>query len=304
MLVALASALGSGCSESDKASTTPGPGPAEPAPDALASGDPVLVGAGDIASCDESGDEKTAGLLDGISGTVFAAGDNVYDSGTAAEYRDCYGPTWGRHKDRTRPVPGNHEYLSPGAAPYFDYFAANVGPAGRSYYSYDLGAWHVVALDSNIAAEPGSAQYEWLREDLAASHASCTLAYWHHPVFSSGYHGNNPKMAEIWRLMDEAGVDVVIAGHDHDYERFAPQTASGQADPNGIRQFVVGTGGRHLRPFVTIQANSEVRNSDTFGVLKLTLHDNGYDWAFLSAGTPGTAEPPAGTVLDSGSDTC
>ncbi len=257
---------------------------------------PVLVGAGDIASCDERGDEKTARLLDGISGAVFTVGNNAYESGRASEYRRCYKPSWGRHKARTRPAPGNHDYRSSDANPYYDYFGQNAGPAGRGYYSYDLGVWHVISLNSNVAAEEGSSQYEWLRDDLAANPSECTVAYWHHAAFSSGEHGNSSRMAQIWKLLDESGVDVALVGHDHDYERFAPQNYDGTADPNGIRQFVAGTGGREHRPFSNIQQNSEVRNSGTFGVLKLTLHATSYDWEFV---------PVAGqTFRDSGSAAC
>lgn len=291
MLVALVGASALGYSELGKASAA-----SDTASTEVASDDPVLVGAGDIASCDERGDEKTARLLDGISGTVFTVGDNAYESGRAREYRRCYKPSWGRHKARTRPAPGNHDYRSSSAAPYYDYFGQKAGPAGRGYYSYDLGAWHVISLNSNVAAEEGSPQYEWLREDLAANQSGCTVAYWHHAVFSSGEHGNDPTMAQTWKLLDESGVDVALVGHDHDYERFAPQNYDGTADPNGIRQFVVGTGGRHLRPFSNVRANSEVRNSNTRGVLKLTLHPTSYDWKFV---------PESGkTFSDSGSAAC
>ena len=291
MLVALLGAAALWYSELDKASATPDELLAE-----IASGDPILVGAGDIASCDENGDEKTAKILDRISGTVFTAGDNVYESGKATEYRRCYKPSWGRHKARTRPAPGNHDYRSPDAAPYYDYFGRKAGPAGQGYYSYDHGAWHVISLNSNIAAEEGSPQYEWLREDLAANPNACTAAYWHHAVFSSGEHGNDQKMAQIWKLLDESGVDVALVGHDHDYERFAPQDYAGKVDAKGIRQFVVGTGGSSLRPFFNIQENSEVRNSNTHGVLKLTLHAASYDWEFV---------PERGaTFRDSGSAAC
>ena len=258
--------------------------------------DTVLVGAGDIARCPPTGATITAALLARIDGTVFAAGDNAYDSGSAAEYAQCYAPTWGYERARTRPTPGNHEYQSPGAAPYFAYFGDNAGPVGRGYYSYDLGAWHVLSLNSNVAADASSPQLAWLRADLAAHPTSCALAYWHHPVFSSGTHGNNPQMAEVWRVLDSAGVDVVIVGHDHDYERFAPQNYLGIADTAGIREFVVGTGGAALRPFATVAANSEVRNSDALGVLKLTLHATSYDWEFVAQ--------PGATFRDSGSATC
>jgi hypothetical protein len=194
-------------------------------------------------------------------------------------------------------VPGNHDYETRGAAPYFRYFGAKAGPAGRGYYSYDLGAWHVVTLNSERGFGPGSAQQEWLRADLAANGGgACALAYWHHPVFSSGEHGSDPRMAATWKKLDEAGVDVVLTGHEHSYERFAPQTHEGVADPNGIRQFVVGTGGRELRPFRATVANSVVRNSRSHGVLKLTLHAVSYDWEFVPVGNS--------TFRDSGSGAC
>jgi 3',5'-cyclic AMP phosphodiesterase CpdA len=257
----------------------------------------VLVGAGDVAVCGSKGAEATAKLLDVISGTVFVAGDAAYGSGTARQFRDCYGPTWGRHKARTRPSPGNHEYNTKDAVPYFEYFGANAGEVGKGYYSYDLGVWHIIALNSNIPAGRGSEQMKWLRADLAANEASCTLAYWHHPLFSSGEHGNEYVMLEAWRVLYEYKADVVLNGHDHSYERFAPQTPQGKADPGrGIREFVVGTGGAHLRGFERIRPNSEVRNSDTWGVLKLTLHPAGYDWEFV---------PVAGkSFRDSGSAAC
>ena len=259
---------------------------------------PVLVGAGDIASCSESGDEVTARMLDGISGTVFTLGDNAYNSGTAAEYRDCYDPTWGRHKARTRPVPGNHEYGTPGAAGYFGYFGAAAGPSGLGYYSYDLGAWHVIALNSNLPVGPGSAQHDWLLDDLAAhpSRNSCTLAMWHHPVFSSGEHGNDARMAPAWKTLDEAGAELALVAHDHDYERFAPQTSTGTPDPNGLTQIVVGTGGRYLRPFATAAPNSVVRNSNTLGLLQMTLRADGLDYKFVPQ--------PGKTFADSGGITC
>ncbi len=254
----------------------------------------VLVGAGDIAGCDQNNDEATARLLDQTSGTVFTAGDNAYSDGTAKEYRDCYDPTWGRHKARTRPSPGNHDYGTSNASGYFGYFGASAGPG---YYSYDVGGWHVMSLNSNISADSGSPQYQWLRGDLDSSHTACSAAYWHHPVFSSGEHGNNSKMQAIWRLLYDHGVDVIISGHDHNYERFAPQDADARPDPiRGIREFIVGTGGASQRAFSTIRANSEVRDTGTFGVLKLTLRTNGYDWEFV---------PVAGrSFRDAGTGTC
>jgi hypothetical protein len=260
-------------------------------------GDPVLVGAGDIASCDLPGDEATARLLDGIDGTVFTAGDDAYESGTAAEFQNCYDPTWGRFKARTRPTPGNHDYVSPGAAPYYAYFGANAGPKGKGYYSYDLGAWHIIALNSEIAIQTGSEQERWLRTDLAANKAICVLAYWHEPLFSSGWHGNDRRTQAVWRDLYEFGVSVVVNGHDHDYERFAPQTPDGQADPvRGIRELVVGTGGAWLRPIDRVWANSEVHDSQTWGVVQLTLHPTSYDWEFI---------PVEGkTFRDSGTAAC
>ncbi len=244
---------------------------------------PVLVGAGDIAKCGTNGAEATARLLDGIRGTVVALGDLAYDNGTARQFRNCYGPTWGRHKARTRPAPGNHEYNTSGAAPYYVYFGESAGEPGKGYYSYDVGSWHVVALNSNITAEDGSEQEKWLWEDLKASKAACTIAYWHHPAFSSGEHGSDPKMLDVWRTLYHYRADVVLNGHDHSYERFAPQDPNGKADPKrGIRQFVVGTGGANLRGFEEeTVTNSEVRNSDTWGVLKLTLREDSYDWEFV-----------------------
>jgi hypothetical protein len=248
----------------------------------------IFVGAGDIALCTPDGNhEATARLLDTIGGTVFALGDNVYYSGTAEEYRDCYDRTWGRHKNRTRPVPGNHEYVTPGASGYFDYFGINAGPHGLGYYSFDLGAWHIVALNSNIPVSAGSTQGAWLRADLAANRSRCTLAYWHHPRFSSGQHGNQEQMHDFWRILHEASAEIILSGHDHVYERFAPQDADGFPDPaRGVRQFVAGTGGARPYAFASLRANSEVRMS-MLGVLKLTLSAHGYDWEFISVAGPG-----------------
>ena len=247
--------------------------------------DPVLVGAGDIASCISSADEATAALLDEIPGVVFTAGDNAYESATAAEFADCYETSWGRHKSRTRPTPGNHEYKTPGATAYFDYFGPAAGDPSGGYYSYNLGSWHIVALNSNCQAVGGcgvgSPQESWLRADLGAHRARCTLAYWHHPLFSSGEHGNFEAVKPLWDALWAAGAEVVVSGHDHSYERFAPQTPNGIGHPHGIREIVVGTGGRSLRDFTVVRPNSEVRDNTTAGVLKLTLHPTGYTWEFL-----------------------
>ena len=264
--------------------------------------DPVLVGAGDIAKCNDSRDEKTAELLDGIPGTVFTTGDNVYNSGTSAEFQNCYDPGWGRHKARTYPTPGSHDYYTAGASGYFGYFGAAAGDPNKGYYSYDLGEWHIISLNSQCGQVGGcgstSPMVTWLRQDLSANPAACTLAYWYNPLFSSGsVHGNDPKMKPSWQALYDADADVVLSGHSHNYERFAPQDANGMADPErGIREFVVGTGGPTVHGFGTIQPNSEVRNSNTSGVLKLTLHPTRYDWEFV---------PVAGkTFTDSGRASC
>ena len=257
----------------------------------------VLVGAGDIADCGSSGAEATAALLDAIPGTVFTAGDNAYSSGTASEYANCYDPTWGRHKARTRPAPGNHEYNTSDAAPYYAYFGANAGPSGRGYYSYDLGDWHLISLNSNIDMSAGSAQELWLRADLAATTKTCVLAYWHHPRFSSGSHGSSTESQPLWQALYDYNADVVVVGHDHNYQRFAPQTPSGAPDPvRGIREFVAGTGGRSHYSFSTPIANTEAYNTDTWGVLKLTLDAASYSWEFIPI--------TGGTYRDSGTGAC
>jgi len=260
--------------------------------------DPVFVGAGDIADCNGNGDEATANLLDNIPGTVFTIGDNAYPDGAASDFVNCYDPSWGRHKARTFPVPGNHDYIMAGANAYFDYFGAVAGDRDKGYYSYDLGTWHIIALNSNLPVGVGSAQEQWLRADLAAHQVDCTLAYWHHPLFSSSsVHGSNAGMLPLWQALYDYGADVVLAGHDHTYERFAPQDPLGLADPlRGIREFVVGSGGRSHYGFGIPRPNSEVRNNDTYGVLKLTLHPDSYSWEFI---------PEEGkTFTDSGSAPC
>jgi acid phosphatase type 7 len=262
---------------------------------------PVFVGAGDISSCNNDHDEATAGLLDGIEGTVFTLGDNAYGEGSEEQFASCYNPTWGRHLDRTHPAPGNHEYRTPHAAPYFAYFGEAAGDPSRGYYSFDLGEWHIISLNSNCddigGCDEGSKQLTWLQQDLTAHPAQCTLAYWHHPRFSSGEHGNDADVAPLWDALYDSGAEVVLSGHDHTYERFAPQDSTGAPDPEaGVRQFVVGTGGAGLYDFVDIQPNSELRNNETFGVLKLTLHPDSYEWEFIPA--------EGATFTDSGSAMC
>jgi 3',5'-cyclic AMP phosphodiesterase CpdA len=272
------------------------------APSPPATPDPVLVGAGDIAACDNDGDERTAKLLDKIAGTVFTLGDNVYPNGTAVQFERCYAPSWGRHKARTRPVPGNHDYRVAGAEAYYAYFGASAGDPKKGYYSYDVGAWHVIVVNSNCGeiggCKAGSAQEKWIREDLAAHPTPCAVAMWHHPRFSSGTeHGNDAGMRDIWRALQQAGVDLALTGHEHNYERFAPQDAEGKPDPeHGIREFVVGTGGKSLYPFGASLPTTEVRNNTTYGVLKLTLHPESYDWEFVPV--------EGGSFADSGTARC
>ncbi|HEY4408633.1 MAG TPA: metallophosphoesterase [Acidimicrobiia bacterium] len=268
------------------------------APPARAGSDPVLVGAGDITSCSSSGDEATAKLVQSTGGTVMAVGDLVYPSGSASQFSKCYNASWGAFKSRTRPAPGNHDYDSSSTAePYFDYFGGAAGPRGKGWYSYDLGSWHVVVLNSNcsdVGCGKGSAQEKWLRADLAAHPATCTVAYFHHPLFSSSF--TTSAVRPLWQALSDFKADVVVSGHAHNYERFAPQSPAGKADPNGIREFVVGTGGESHNSFNGVAPNSQVRNASTFGVLKLTLHPGSYDWKFT---------PVAGkSFTDSGTARC
>ena len=258
--------------------------------------DAVFVGAGDIVCCDKAESAATARLLDGVPGTVFTAGDSVYPQATADLLAGCYEPTWGRHKWRTYPAPGNHEWEAAAGAPYFSHFGSAAGPAGLGYYSVTVGSWHVVSLNSNVAANAGTPQYEWLKADLAQSPALCTLAIWHHPLFSSGLNGNSGRMRDAWRLLMQAGAEIVLSGHDHSYERFAPQDADARSAPLGMRQFVIGTGGNSLHDRLSHQPNSEVWENHTWGVLKLTLKSGSYDWEFV---------PIAGqTFRDAGSASC
>jgi hypothetical protein len=273
-----------------------------------------IAAAGDIA-CDpeSSGYESgrgsglecrqlaTSTLLAGRSyAAVLALGDIQYEDGTLAKLTASYDPSWGRMKAITRPVPGNHDYETDGAEGYFRYFGASAGEPAKGYYSFDLGGWHLIALNSNCGAvggcSAGSPQERWLRADLAASAATCTLAYWHHPRFSSGRNGSDSLYAPFWQALYDANADVVLAGHDHHYERFAPQTAGGGLDlARGIRQFVVGTGGKAPRGLSWVRLNSEVRETASLGVLELTLGADAYEWRFRSA---------VGSFTDSGSATC
>ncbi len=262
----------------------------------------VVSGAGDIADCSAGWPNLTADLESQIPGTVITLGDNAYDAGTPAEFNNCYQPTWGRVKDRTRPSPGNHDYVYPNGAAYYAHFGAAAGDPTKGYYSYDLGSWHLVALNSNCDAiggcQAGSPEEKWLRADLAAHPAACTLAYWHHPRFSSGPHGSDTRFVPFWQALYDYHATLVLNGHDHDYERFAPQDPNGALDlAHGLREFVVGTGGRPASTFgPTRQPNSEASQGDVYGVLQLALTGAGYHWDFLAV--------PGMTYHDSGDDLC
>ena len=290
--MALAVALLSGCGGG-------GGGATGPAPEATF----TIVAAGDIGECGDqpaakSEAARTAALVTPQDALVLTLGDTTYPVGAPAEFTDCFHPTWGAFKDRIRPAVGNHEYYTPGAEGYFGYFGALAGPDRRGYYSFDYGGWHFISLNSNIDASPQSAQYLWLAADLASSGAAlCSIAYWHYPVFSSGPHGNIAQMRAIFDALQAAGVDVVLVGHDHIYERFAAQNGDGTANPaHGIREFVVGTGGAELFVLGPAKPNSEVRDDASHGVLRLTLGASGYRWEFRPVG--------GGPARDAGSDSC
>jgi len=253
----------------------------------------TILAAGDIGECG-FGAMQTGQLLDRLPGTLLALGDLAYMHGTTVNFRECYDPAWGRHLDRTRPVPGNHEYESPGALGYYDYFGALAGPRGLGYYAFSEGSWRIIALNSELPMGVGSAQNQWLRTELQTNKATCTLAYWHRPLFSSGPNGNNPDTAPLWRTLAEFGGDVVLNAHDHMYEVFARQDADGRPSDTGIRQFTVGTGGAHLYVPGAAKPNSQVRVS-AYGILELSLRDGTFQWRFVSVND---------LLLDSGFGSC
>jgi acid phosphatase type 7 len=266
----------------------------------------ILLAAGDIAECDHHGDEATARLLaEHPTATIAALGDLAYQHGTTREFERCFSPSWGRFRDRIRPAPGNHDHATKDAAGYVRYFGRRAGPPAEFRYSYNLGRWHVVVLDSDCWRVGGcditDPQAQWMRADLRANRRRCTLAYWHRPPFSSGRYGDAKDTARVralWQVAVEEGVDLVLAGHEHSYERFAPMDATGAIDRDlGTRLIIVGTGGGNLRRYRTPRLPAtEVRNADTWGVLRLTLRADGYDWRFLPVrGRPFT---------DSGSSDC
>jgi hypothetical protein len=279
---------------------------------ARASTDPVIVAAGDIACAPNDmtspcKDQQTAALLAGAD-RVLPLGDNQYEAGALADYQNRYDLSWGQYKSTSSPVPGNHEYQTAGAAGYFDYFngvgssTGRAGDRGQGYYSYNLETWHLIALNGNCGSNgvPGgctllSPQMTWLKSDLAANPSTCALAYWHQPRFSSM--STNTPMAAAWHLLYDSGADVVLNGHQHDYERFAPMAPSGALDKvAGIHEFIVGTGGKSLNAYAPTYPTSRVEDSTSFGVLKVTLFPNKYEWQFVPAG--------GGTFTDSGTARC
>lgn len=259
--------------------------PSQPPPVADAAEHTVLIAAGSIGDCFSEGDEATASLVEETTGIVATLGDTAYPLGSARNFGDCFDPTWGRFRDRIRPVPGNHDYGTGSADAYFSYFGEAAGSPGEGYYSYEVGSWHVVALNSVcdvVDCVDDSEQLSWLRRDLQAVRPDCLLAYWHHPRFSSGSVGSDPRMRAAWRVLLDAGAEVVISGHAHHYERFGPQDERGTARDDGIRQFVVGTGGTDLHPVGSTLINSEAIVAERHGVLRLDLSESGYAWKFLA----------------------
>ncbi|MBI3713263.1 MAG: metallophosphoesterase [Burkholderiales bacterium] len=249
--------------------------------------------AGDIADCrkvalEQTGAAKTAkvilaGLQAKPDAWVLTLGDNTYPIGAPKEFNDCYDKTWGAFKTRTLPSPGNHDYGVPLAHGYFNYFGALAGDAQRGYYSRKIGSWQLLALNSNLSGAEMEQQLSWLKDELQQKRALCTLAFWHHPVFSTGGHGDNTVMRKAWEILVQEKADLVLAAHDHNYERFIPLNAAGYADAEqGIRSFVVGTGGAHLGPMFFPRETTEVRQNEVHGVLKLDLSAQGYQWEFLA----------------------
>ena len=254
----------------------------------------TILAAGDIAGCmKRNQDEVTAEMVADMPGTILALGDVVYENGTRWQFANCYDPTWGRFLSRTRPAPGNHEYRTDEAAPYYDYFGDRAGPAGKGYYTFTLGAWRLYSLNSerNIPE-----QTTWLRNHLRDHPSKCVLAYWHKPLYTSGDVPPTPAVRPLFLELWKARAEVVLNGHEHSYERFAPQDADSNYREQGVRQFVVGTGGAQLRPFVSVAKNSKVRYNKGLGVLKMTLKTGEYSWKFVPV--------PGSPKADSGSAKC
>ena len=308
VLVLLIGAVAFGISRQLQATSAPSiPPSASITSDGITSDSIVFVGAGDIAECPTQGDEQTAELIDEVvadhpDAVVFTTGDNAYDGGSLEEYEACYGPSWGRHKDRTHPAVGNHDFRQTKAAGYSEYWGDAAGPFDLYYYSYDLGDWHVVVLNSEchrVGCEFDSGdgdQVEWLEADLEASAARCTIAIWHHPRWSSGRYGTDEEYDTFWRVLYDHGAEIVLNGHEHLYERFEPLNPDGDVDEaRGIHQFTVGTGGANLRRFHEIERHSAARSSE-HGILQLTLEGDGFDWEFVPV--------EGASFADSGSGSC
>ena len=304
---ALVVVLTAGCAAAPGDTTTPEDStpeatePTEPTAthqSAAGDGDPTLLAAGDIADCGD-GAAQTGAIVGANPGAVAALGDLAYPDGSDHAFQDCYEPAWGHVDDRTRPALGNHDVLTDGGRPARELFGPALGPDARGWYSYELGAWHVVVLDSNCDEAGGcgtdSPQVQWLREDLAEAGTGNVLAYWHHPRFSTGFHGDNADVGTFWDVLAEGGADVVLNGHDHDYQRFAPMAPDGTVASDGIREFVVGTGGAQLRGQESDRDTLEVRQGEHLGVLRIDLGACGYDWRFLPVG--------GGDPLDTGTQT-
>lgn len=270
--------------------------------DVAGANDPSILAAGNIATCDNTFDEATAKILGNYpTDTILPLGNSVFPQGTFDAYTQCFAPSWGKYKERMKPIPGNRDYQVPGAAGYFQYYRRLAGNSLKGYYSYDIGAWHIVALNSNCSAIGGCAksspEYSWLSQDLASHPAACTLAYIHHPPFTSGNVDQNPEVRPLWQLLNQQGVEVVLAAHDRFYERFKPMDGRGRENQTaGTREFIVGSGGRGTENFGRIVPTSQVRDNTTYGVLRLTLHEKRYDWLFLAAAN--------GSFSDGGTGTC
>jgi calcineurin-like phosphoesterase family protein len=290
VVLLLLTALALQCGKSSPTSPTP-PDGHDPPPGSQTA---VLVGAGDIGLCGSAGALATGRLVEATLGEVFLAGDIAYPNGSAQAFRECFEPYWGLASDRWRPVPGNHEYESPNAAPYFTFFGPTAGPPGLGYYRFVAGEWLVLMLNSNIDASATSAQYQFVRESFQGRPFRCQMAIWHHPLYSSGPNGPHPHMKPIYQLLFEQGVDVVVNAHDHLYERFSRQDADGRQVENGIRQFIVGTGGATLTRAMRATPNSAIVLS-TYGIMRFTLRADSYDWEFLET---------AGSLGDNGSTPC
>jgi hypothetical protein len=253
-----------------------------------------VVAVGDIGWCGSTGTPAAAQLVDSLPGRLLLVGDIAYPNGSAQDFQRCFDPSWGRFRGRWHASPGNHDYLTPNASAYFDYFGGAAGDERSGYYTLVVGDWQILMLDSNIPTQRNSPQWEFVRRELDLQRRPCTLALWHHPLFSSGQNGPNLYMRDMYALLEASSVDVLVTGHDHVYERFAKQTVEGLPSERGVREFIVGTGGAELYRFVTAAPNSEARIAQ-FGALHLSLQPTGYRWEFVLTD---------GGLGDSGNDTC